>query len=65
VDFIGQRCLKTLKGMLPHALNAKEPETYLNGILCPWITIYKLIYSMFGGLILWGLSKIHMDMSTF
>jgi hypothetical protein len=32
--FIGRRCMKTLKGMLPHAPNAKEPITYLKRMLC-------------------------------
>jgi hypothetical protein len=33
-DSIGRRCMKILKDTLPHAPNAKEPETYLKEILC-------------------------------
>jgi hypothetical protein len=34
-DSIGWRCMKILKDMLHHALNAKELETALREILCP------------------------------
>jgi hypothetical protein len=33
-DSIGRRCMKILKDMLHHALNAKGPETSLKEILC-------------------------------
>ena len=34
-DFIGRKCMKMLKGMLPLAPNAKEPVTSLKGMPCP------------------------------
>jgi hypothetical protein len=34
-DSIGWRCMKILKDMLHHALNAKEPGIFLKEILCP------------------------------
>jgi hypothetical protein len=35
VDSIGRRCMNILKDMLRHALNAKEPGTFLKEIPCP------------------------------
>jgi hypothetical protein len=34
-DSFGQRCMKILKDMLHHALNAKELEIFLKGMPCP------------------------------
>jgi hypothetical protein len=34
-DFFDQRCMKILKDTLNHAPNAKGPETFLKGMLCP------------------------------
>jgi hypothetical protein len=34
-DSFGRRCMKILKDMLHHVLNAKEPEIFLKGMPCP------------------------------